>query len=54
MIVQPEHAEEILANGRADVVFMARELLRDPYWMLHAATPLRAEGHWPKQYGRAK
>ena len=54
LITKPEHAEEILANGRADVVFLARELLRDPYWPLHSAKALRAEIEWPKQYSRAK
>jgi 2,4-dienoyl-CoA reductase-like NADH-dependent reductase (Old Yellow Enzyme family) len=53
MITRPEHAEEVLANGRADVVFLARELLRDPYWPLHSAAALRAEAPWPTQYGYA-
>lgn len=53
MITRAEHAEEILANGRADVIFLARELLRDPYWPLHVAPALRAKGPWPVQYDRA-
>jgi 2,4-dienoyl-CoA reductase-like NADH-dependent reductase (Old Yellow Enzyme family) len=32
MITEPEHANEIVQNGDADLVFLARELLRDPYW----------------------
>lgn len=54
LITRAEHAEEVLANGRADVVFLARELLRDPYWPLHSAPVLRTEAAWPKQYERAK
>jgi 2,4-dienoyl-CoA reductase-like NADH-dependent reductase (Old Yellow Enzyme family) len=54
LISSPELAEEIVANGRADVVLMARELLRDPYWPLHAAKALAAEIGWPTQYLRAK
>jgi 2,4-dienoyl-CoA reductase-like NADH-dependent reductase (Old Yellow Enzyme family) len=55
LITQPELAEEIVANGRADAVLLARELLRDPYWPLHAARALGAElDYWPAQYTRAK
>jgi 2,4-dienoyl-CoA reductase-like NADH-dependent reductase (Old Yellow Enzyme family) len=54
MITQPQQAEEIIASGKADAVLLARELLRDPYWPLHAAKALGAEIAWPKQYGRAK
>jgi 2,4-dienoyl-CoA reductase-like NADH-dependent reductase (Old Yellow Enzyme family) len=55
LITAPELAEEIVANGRADAVLLARELLRDPYWPLHAARALGAEiDYWPAQYTRAK
>ena len=54
MITEPEQAEEIIASGRADAVAMARELLRDPYWPLHAAQTLNAEVPWPPQYERAR
>lgn len=54
MIADPFQAEQVIATGLADVVFMARELLRDPYWPLHAAEALHAEGDWPAQYLRAK
>jgi 2,4-dienoyl-CoA reductase-like NADH-dependent reductase (Old Yellow Enzyme family) len=55
LITSPELAEEIVANGRADAVLLARELLRDPYWPLHAARELGAEmDYWPAQYTRAK
>ena len=54
MITSPVQAEQIIANGHADVVLLARELLRDPYWPMHAARVLRAEHVWPVQYERAK
>jgi NADPH2 dehydrogenase len=54
LITAPEMAEEIVRNGRADVVTLGRELLRHPYWSLDAARALRAEVAWPKQYLRAK
>jgi 2,4-dienoyl-CoA reductase-like NADH-dependent reductase (Old Yellow Enzyme family) len=54
LITAPEQAEQIVATGSADVVFLARELLRDPYWPLHAAHELGAEVKWPVQYERAK
>jgi len=55
IIVTAEQAEEILENGQADLIFMARELLRDPYFPLHAAMTLNYdEMPWPVQYDRAK
>lgn len=55
IIVASEQAEEILENGRADMIFMARELLRDPYFPLRAARELGYdELVWPIQYERAK
>jgi 2,4-dienoyl-CoA reductase-like NADH-dependent reductase (Old Yellow Enzyme family) len=54
MITEPKQAEEIILKGQADVVLMARELLRDPYWPLHAAQQLGANVAWPEQYDRAK
>jgi 2,4-dienoyl-CoA reductase-like NADH-dependent reductase (Old Yellow Enzyme family) len=55
LITVPELAEEIVANGRADAVLLARELLRDPYWPLHAAKALGADiDYWPAQYVRAR
>lgn len=53
MIAEPADAEAIVAGGRADLVFLARELLRDPYWPLFAARALGAEVAWPPQYRRA-
>jgi 2,4-dienoyl-CoA reductase-like NADH-dependent reductase (Old Yellow Enzyme family) len=54
MIIAPEQADHILRIGQADMVFLARELLRDPYWPLRAADLLRQNGPWPTQYTRAK
>jgi 2,4-dienoyl-CoA reductase-like NADH-dependent reductase (Old Yellow Enzyme family) len=53
-ITEPAQAEQIVATGQADVVLLAREMLRDPYWPFHAARVLRAEAAWPNQYLRAK
>lgn len=53
MITEPAQADQIIRNGQADVVLLAREMLRDPYWPLHAAEVLRAEISWPVQYLRA-
>ena len=54
MITTPEQADQIVRTGQADMVFLARELLRDPYWPLRAADELQQNGPWPKQYLRAK
>ena len=54
LITSPQQAEQIVATGQADVVLLAREMLRDPYWPLHAAKALRAEVAWPLQYERAQ
>ncbi len=53
MITEPEQAEAILAQGRADLVLLGRELLRDPYWPSRAIEALGADGGWPDQYARA-
>ncbi|MBP1600596.1 MAG: oxidoreductase, partial [Acidobacteria bacterium] len=54
LITQAAQAEQIVATGQADVVILAREMLRDPYWPLHAAGMLRTDVPWPSQYLRAK
>ncbi len=54
LITAPAQAEQIVATGQADVVLLAREMLRDPYWPTHAAQVLGAEHAWPVQYERAK
>jgi 2,4-dienoyl-CoA reductase-like NADH-dependent reductase (Old Yellow Enzyme family) len=41
LITAPEQADEIIRNGRADIVLLGREMLRDPYWALHAAQKLK-------------
>lgn len=53
MIVDPAQADHVIRSGQADMVFLARELLRDPYWPLRAARALGAEAPWPAQYLRA-
>ncbi|MFC7136874.1 NADH:flavin oxidoreductase/NADH oxidase [Halobaculum litoreum] len=53
-ITEPQQAEAVVANGRADAVLMAREFLRSPYWPLHAARELGEDAAWPVQYRRAK
>ncbi|HET7191506.1 MAG TPA: NADH:flavin oxidoreductase/NADH oxidase [Pseudolabrys sp.] len=53
LIVKPEHAEEIVAKGEADLVSMARCFLDDPHWGWHAAKALGADVARPPQYQRA-
>jgi 2,4-dienoyl-CoA reductase-like NADH-dependent reductase (Old Yellow Enzyme family) len=53
VITEPTHADEIVRNSRADMVLLAREELRDPYWPIHAARILRQEQCVPAQYLRA-
>jgi 2,4-dienoyl-CoA reductase-like NADH-dependent reductase (Old Yellow Enzyme family) len=53
LITEPAQADAIISSGEADVVLMARELLRDPYWLLHAAEVLGHRASWPAQYLRA-
>lgn len=54
LITEAEQAESILQSGQADLIFLARELLRNPYFPLHAAKQLKADVKWPVQYERAK
>ena len=53
MITSPAQADQIVRNGDADIVLLARELLRDPHWPLHAAQELGQAVSWPAQYLRA-
>lgn len=53
LITDPHQADAIVREGRADCVLLARELLRDPYWPLHAAVALGHACSWPAQYLRA-
>ena len=54
MITEPAQADQIVRSGQADVVFLARQFLREPYWPLLAAHSLGHEIAWPPQYERAK
>jgi len=54
LITSPAMAEEIIRNNRADMVYLGRELLRNPYWALSAASTLRDDFKWPEQYERSK
>jgi 2,4-dienoyl-CoA reductase-like NADH-dependent reductase (Old Yellow Enzyme family) len=53
LITDPLQANGIIASGEADIVLLAREMLRDPYFPLHAASALGEPMTWPKQYLRA-
>jgi 2,4-dienoyl-CoA reductase-like NADH-dependent reductase (Old Yellow Enzyme family) len=53
LITEPGYANEIITGGDADLVFIARELLREPYWALKAQAELGEEPSWPIQYGYA-
>ena len=53
MITGPTQADQIIRNGDADIVLLARELLREPYWPLRAARELGQPMAWPAQYLRA-
>lgn len=50
LITHYTQAEEILLNQRADLILLGRELLRDPFWALHAARELKHDIHWPVQH----
>lgn len=53
LITETQHANDIVTGGDADLVFLARELLREPYWAIKAQQELGAEPTWPTQYGYA-
>ena len=53
LITTPQQADEIVSTGKADLVLLARELLRDPYFPLHAAKALGDPVQPPIQYQRA-
>jgi 2,4-dienoyl-CoA reductase-like NADH-dependent reductase (Old Yellow Enzyme family) len=53
MITEPAQAAAIVAGGEADLVLLAREMLRDPYFAVHAAEALGEPAAWPEQYLRA-
>lgn len=54
LITSAQQADHVLRTGQADLVIMARQLLRDPYWPMRAAAELKAQAHWPNQYLRAR
>lgn len=54
LITTPAEAERIITTGQADLVLLAREFLREPYFPLFAAAELGVEMPWPPQYERAK
>ncbi|WP_068469246.1 NADH:flavin oxidoreductase/NADH oxidase [Candidatus Protochlamydia phocaeensis] len=53
LITDPQQANEIVTAGQADLVFIGREFLREPYWGLKAEQALNKEPKWPMQYGYA-
>lgn len=54
LITDATEANSVIENGKADMVFLAREFLRDPNWPLHAAKKLNVDLNWPAQYRLAK
>jgi len=53
LITDQQYADEIITSGEADIVFLGRELLREPYWAIKAQQLLGEEPTWPVQYGYA-
>ena len=53
LITTPSQAAAIIAGGEADLILLAREMLRDPYFAVHAAAALSEAAAWPEQYLRA-
>jgi 2,4-dienoyl-CoA reductase-like NADH-dependent reductase (Old Yellow Enzyme family) len=54
LITEAHQAEQVLIDGAADAVLLARAVLRDPHWPLNAARELGDDVDWPQQYARAK
>ncbi len=54
LITSAQQAGQIIRNGQADLILLARQFLRDPYFALHAAAELHIDVPWPRQYERAK
>jgi NADPH2 dehydrogenase len=54
MILEPDYAESVVADGKADMVALARGLLYDPRWAWHAAETLGATAAYPLQYDRSR
>jgi 2,4-dienoyl-CoA reductase-like NADH-dependent reductase (Old Yellow Enzyme family) len=53
LITDPRQADEVITGGDADLAFIGRELLREPYWAIKAQHDLGEEPTWPIQYGYA-
>jgi 2,4-dienoyl-CoA reductase (NADPH2) len=53
LITDPHQANEIITSGKADLIFIAREFLREPYWAIKAEQALNQEPSWPTPYGYA-
>jgi 2,4-dienoyl-CoA reductase-like NADH-dependent reductase (Old Yellow Enzyme family) len=53
LITDPQYANEIITSGQGDMVFIGRELLREPYWAIKAQHFMEEEPAWPTQYGYA-
>jgi 2,4-dienoyl-CoA reductase-like NADH-dependent reductase (Old Yellow Enzyme family) len=53
LITEPEQANGVITSGDADLAFLGRELLREPYWALKAEQAMGAEPDWPISYGYA-
>jgi len=53
LITEPKHADEVVTGGDANLVFVGRELLREPYWALKAQHELGQDPAWPTPYGYA-
>ncbi|HXY68964.1 MAG TPA: oxidoreductase, partial [Gemmatimonadales bacterium] len=53
LITDASQADEIVRSGKADAVLLARQMLRDSYWAMHAADELGHPSAWPPQYLRA-
>lgn len=53
LITDSAQAQVVIQSGQADMVLLAREMLRDPYWPMKAASELGQTISWPAQYLRA-
>ena len=53
LITDPQYADEIITSGQADLVFIGRELMWEPYWAIKAQHAMGVEPSWPIQYGDA-
>ncbi len=54
LVTEPQAAEALIFDGRVDLLFLGRELLRNPYWPLHAARRLGIAVDWPEPYERSR